>query len=54
MRDAPRQIAEDAPLNIAGSLGVRGVNVGIKKGVDKFRGRKKATGGLAVKKGARK
>ena len=54
MSDAPRQIAEDAPINIAGSLGVRGVNVGIKKGVDKFRGRKKATGGLAVKKGARK
>jgi hypothetical protein len=54
MRDAPRQIAEDAPLNIAGSLGVRGVNVGIKKGVNKFRARKKATGGLAVKKGASK
>lgn len=54
MADAPRQIAEDAPYNIAGSLGVRGVNVGIKKGVDKFRARKKATGGLAVKKGASK
>jgi hypothetical protein len=54
MADAPRQIAEDAPYNIAGSLGVRGANVGIKKGVDKFRARKKATGGLAVKKGARK
>ena len=52
--DAPRQIAEDAPYNIAGSLGVRGVNVGIKKGVDRVRARKKATGGLAVKKGARK
>lgn len=47
--DAPRQIAEDAPYNIAGSLGVRGVNVGIKKGVNKIRTRKKATGGLAVK-----
>jgi hypothetical protein len=54
MADAPRQIAEDAPYNIAGSLGVRGVNVGIKKGVNKFRARKKATGGLAVKKGASK
>jgi hypothetical protein len=54
MADAPRQIVEDAPYNIAGSLGVRGVNVGIKKGVDKFRARKKATGGLAVKKGASK
>jgi hypothetical protein len=54
MSDAPRQIAEDALTNIAGSLAVRGANVGIKKGVDKFRARKKATGGLAVKKGARK
>lgn len=34
MADAPRRIAEDAPVNIAGSLGVRGVNTGIKKGLE--------------------
>jgi hypothetical protein len=54
MADAPRRIVEDAPYNIAGSLGVRGINVGIKKGASKIRAKKKATGGLAVKKSARK
>lgn len=54
LANAPRQIAEDALINMAGSLGVRGANVGINKGVNKFRARKKATGGLAVKKGASK
>jgi hypothetical protein len=54
MADAPRRIVEDAPYNIAGSLGVRGINVGIKKGASKIRAKKKATGGLAVKKSAHK
>lgn len=40
MADAPRQIAEDAPINIAGSLGVRVANSGIKKGLEVRRARK--------------
>lgn len=40
MTDAPRQIAEDAPMNIAGSLGVRGANAGIKKGFEVRKARK--------------
>lgn len=40
MGDAPQQIVEDAPVNIAGSLAVRGVNSGIKKGLEVRRARK--------------
>lgn len=40
MADAPRRIAEDAPVNIAGSLGVRGANAGIKKGLEVRKARK--------------
>ena len=40
MRDAPRQIAQDLPANVAGSLAVRGINAGIKRSLAARRARR--------------
>ena len=42
MRSAPQQVAEDAPLNVAGSLAVRGATDVLGKRLAVFRNRKRA------------